>query len=72
MTTEIRSQNTFLRIPDVIKTVGLCKASIYNMMTRGEFPRPKRLSSRAVAWKLSDIQAWIESRPSADKIDLNH
>jgi prophage regulatory protein len=53
---------TLLRLPEVIKTTGLGRASIYKYMTRGEFPRSVVIARRAVAWKSTDIAQWIESR----------
>jgi prophage regulatory protein len=60
---------TFLRIPDVVKHVGLCKASIYKLIADNNFPKPKQLSKRAVAWHSEDIEDWINSRPQAVKLN---
>jgi len=35
------------------------------MIGRGEFPAPVKLGARAVGWRRSDIEAWLESRPAA-------
>lgn len=51
-----------LRLPDVEALVGLRKSSIYDAVKRGEFPRPIRLSRRAVCWPSSAIEAWIQAR----------
>lgn len=48
-----------LRLPAVCEQTGLGKSSIYAMP---DFPKPLVLSRRAVAWKQSEISAWIESR----------
>ena len=65
------TSNTFLRIPDVVKHVGLCKASIYNLISDNNFPKPKQLSKRAVAWHSEDIKDWINSRPEAVQLNSN-
>ena len=49
-----------LRRPDVEEITGLSRASIYAMMSKGNFPRPLRLGPRAVAWRASDVQEWID------------
>lgn len=54
-----------LRLPDVIARVGLGKTSIYRSISDGNFPAPIALGSRAVAWRESDIDAWLAARPSA-------
>lgn len=54
-----------LRLPAVIDRVGLRRASIYAYMDRGEFPRPIRIGRSAVAWRESDIIAWLATRAAA-------
>lgn len=41
--------------------VGLSRAEIYRKIKVGEFPRPVTLGTRAVAWRVTDIQAWADS-----------
>ena len=63
----------FIRLPDVRKLTSLSTAALYELMAAGEFPRPRKLtpSGAAVAWRSSEIQAWMEARPPAlgDKAD---
>jgi len=61
-------EKELIRLPDLIEALGLCKASIYNLMNNSDFPRPVKLtpSGRAVAWRQADVRAWIESRDYAD------
>jgi predicted DNA-binding transcriptional regulator AlpA len=33
-------------------------------MADGSFPRPVRVSERAVRWRLEDIEGWRDSLPS--------
>ena len=58
-----------LRLPEVEARVGLRKSSIYEMLGRTppEFPRPVRLSRRAVCWPESAIAVWIAERINASK-----
>ena len=49
---------TFLRINDVCRVTGLPRATIYEMVGKGKFPRQVRLSPRAVGWLQSEIQTW--------------
>ena len=55
-----------LRRPEVEAITGLSCSSIYALMAKGDFPRPMRLAPRAVAWRDSDVQEWIESLNPAD------
>ncbi|MEM5521063.1 AlpA family transcriptional regulator [Sulfitobacter sp. AS59] len=55
----------YLRRPAVEAMTGLSRSTIYNLMNRREFPRPVRLTKKAVAWPESAIANWLESRKSA-------
>ena len=39
-----------LRRPEVELRTGLARSTIYDLMTKGLFPRPVRLGKRAVGW----------------------
>lgn len=56
-----------LRLPEVESLTGLKKSSIYAGMNAvpATFPLSVRLSRRAVGWRQSLVQAWVESRTSA-------
>jgi prophage regulatory protein len=51
-----------LRLPHVISRTGLPKSSIYMLMGQGKFPRPVKITSRAVAWPSSVVDEWIAER----------
>ena len=52
----------FLRLPMVVHMTGLCRSTIYKMVSEKKFPSPVRLGDRAVAWRQSDLAKWSESR----------
>ena len=54
-----------LRLADVKQFVRLSKSQIYELVKRGEFPKPFKLSARASGWDAHSVQAWIESRKAA-------
>lgn len=51
-----------LRRREVEETIGMSTSWIYLAMNRGEFPKPIKLSSRAVGWTQSSIESWLEKR----------
>lgn len=55
-----------LKLPDVCARTCLARSTIYEMMSRGDFPRPFKTGLRAVAWREDDLEAWLLARPSAD------
>lgn len=50
------------RMPAVVEAVGLSRTTIYEMIKEGTFPRPVKLSSRAIAWPESVLKSWMEER----------
>jgi len=52
----------FIRIQEVIERTGLCKAWIYRLISRNEFPAQIKLGERAIAFIESDIDEWIEEK----------
>jgi prophage regulatory protein len=61
-------QKTLVRLPQLMVRTDLGKSTIYYWMARGAFPKPVKLSDRAVAWRLSDIEAWEKSRQTAGEL----
>ena len=51
-----------LRRPAVEEITGLSRTTIYALMARGEFPKPIKLTGKAVAWPESKIAAWLVER----------
>lgn len=51
-----------LRLSEVRNRVPYSRATIYRLISSGEFPRPYNLGARAVAWREAEISAWIETR----------
>jgi prophage regulatory protein len=41
------------------------KASIYRLIALGLFPKPVKLGPARVAWRESDVVAWLDSRAPA-------
>lgn len=54
-----------IRRPELERVTGLPHSSIYEMIAKGEFPRPIRLSGRAVGWLANEVIEWQQSRVAA-------
>jgi len=54
-----------IRMPVVMRFTGLGRSTIYRLIAEDRFPRAAQLSSRAVGWRLADLQAWSAARPPA-------
>ena len=53
---------TIWRLPEVLRQTGLSRSTIYEMISRGEFPRQVKLGRRAVGWIANDVDEWIHSK----------
>ena len=58
----MQSNRRFLRLPEVQKTVPLSRSRIYELIAANRFPAPVKLSERASAWDLDEIEAWLNAR----------
>jgi len=56
-----------LRIDAVTVHLGLSRSQVWRMVKEGRFPKPRRLSTRAVAWLEPEVSAWIDARPVFDE-----
>lgn len=68
MTAQMRQLITdkHLRRHAVEEMTGLSRSTIYDLMAKGVFPRPVRLTAKAVAWPESAVAAWLATRPKTD------
>ena len=54
---------TFRRLYYVLGNVNpVSKATLYNQIKEGSFPRPINIGPRAVAWLEDDLIAWQEQK----------
>lgn len=52
-----------LRIRDVCHATGLARSTVYAKINESAFPKPVRVHGKCVAWKESEVSAWIASLP---------
>jgi prophage regulatory protein len=53
------SGERLLRLPEVVRTIGVSRATIYRYVDSGRLPPPVKLSARCIAWRASEITAWM-------------
>ena len=59
-------ENRILRRAEVQFMTGLATSTLYAKMRAGEFPSAIKLGRRAVGWKSTDIEAWIQKCVEAE------
>jgi prophage regulatory protein len=50
----------FLRIKDVMARTGLTRTAIYRRIADGTFPKQVPLGPATVAWRESELEAWMK------------
>lgn len=55
-----------LSVRDVAKDVSLSRTRVLQLVKAGDFPAPVRVSEGRVAWRDSEVQAWIRGRPRVE------
>ena len=60
--TNKKAPDRLIRRREVEAITAISRSTIYAWMAEGKFPEPVKLGARAVAWRLSDISAWIDQR----------
>jgi len=56
----------YLDKPAVADFVALSVATIERLVRENEFPKPRVLSGRRVAWLVREVEEWAESRPASE------
>lgn len=55
----------FVSIPAFCKRTTLCRATVYNMIDRGEIGRPVKISPNRVAFPAEVVAKWEASKKGA-------
>lgn len=53
--------DSFLRLPQVLAIIPVCKATWYAGVKTGRYPAQVKLGPRAAAWRRSDIERLVAS-----------
>jgi prophage regulatory protein len=62
---QAQSAKALARRRQVEQLVQLSRSTIYAAVRAGTFPAPVRIGARAVAWRIAEIEQWLEARPLA-------
>ena len=54
--------DTLLRQRDVLDLLQVSRATLTNWRKDGNFPAPRKLGPRVLAWRREDVDAWILSK----------
>jgi len=65
MTEQQPIADRLVRMPGVMAATGLQRSTIYKLIQQRRFPAPVKISERAVAWRQTDISAWMANLEEA-------
>lgn len=54
--------STILRLNEVLRRTGLSRSTLYNRISRNEFPHQISLGGRAIGWLEREVDGWIGRR----------
>ena len=55
----------YLDLPSVAEALSLSMATVKKLVAAGDLPKPRQLTAKRVGWRVTDIEAWVESRPES-------
>ncbi len=58
-----------LRCKAVLQRTGLTRSCLYALVFKSAFPRPVKITAKAVAWPSDQVDAWMAERIAASKSD---
>ena len=58
-----------LRKPAVLGTTGLTNSTLYDLIARGKFPRPIKITERSTGWIEDEVQEWVGKRIAESRQD---
>ena len=51
--------NTLMTLPEVAMKTRLSRSTIYRLLDRNLFPKPRKFSARKIMWLKGDIEEWL-------------
>lgn len=60
------SDRLFFDWEQLLEAIPLSKSTIESEIRAGNFPKPRQISGRRVAWLVEDVVAWARARPVSE------
>jgi len=58
----------FLRLPQVLRLVPVCRSTWWKGVREGRFPKPHKLGLRTTVWRAEDVRQLIENPAASRKV----
>ena len=56
-----------LRVSDVCRLLRISKPTLWRLRRTSDFPQATELTERVIAWRKSDVESWLRSRPGGSR-----
>jgi predicted DNA-binding transcriptional regulator AlpA len=56
----------FLRVNDVCRLLRISKPTLWRLRRANAFPEPTELTDRVIAWRRSEVEAWLRARAGGE------
>lgn len=56
----------YLDLPTLCETLSLSESTVQKLVREKQFPQPRALSDRRVAWLWREVEEWAEARPISE------
>ena len=63
------SNQTLVRPREAAAIMSISRKHLYALAARPDFPERIRVSDRVVAWRVADLEAWIDAKAQGDVDD---
>ena len=63
------SKFQLVKLPVVCEMTTFSSATIYRLISKGEFPKQIKLSARSSGWLLDEIYAWLDEKCNSREDD---
>lgn len=60
------SNQTLIRPREAAAMLGISRKHLYALADHPDFPERIHVSDRVVAWRVQDLEEWINNRPATD------
>lgn len=69
VTEYFENTNRLIRLKEVLHLVGCARSTLYKWISEGKFPKPIKLGKRMSAWRLSQVEEFIQKLMCSNRED---
>lgn len=61
-------EDRIIRVRELEEITGVSERSLRRYEERGDFPRRIKISQRAIGWRMSEVQKWLNERKTTQTL----